>query len=194
MSAAQFNKFVALLDELYEKRDTLPDHTLRDAEGKVLHNQKHDSENSWYMQRLKELFPNEPFSCYALGVCLRHLCTHYITTIVQFKRAWPKLKRLSTWVAARQAQYFSDIKKALGEGKKSAAFKAQVADVVKQTPEEKVADNLLHPSKLDARVKDALVFDLVDFVKVIQENKDTTDKSTLGWVLEASIGSRSIDS
>ena len=81
-------------------------------------------------------------------MCIRHLCTHYVTNIPNFKKIWPKLKRLQPWVAARQAQYFSDIKAAMGQGKKSAAFKAQVAEIIRQTPEEKKQDSILNPNNI----------------------------------------------
>ena len=192
-AATGYAKLVSLLDELYRRKDELPNHTVRDQTGKVTNNNKHDAGNSWYMKRIKELFPDEPFRCYALGVCLRHLCTQYVTNIPNFKKVWPMLKRLSPWIAARQAQYFSDVKKALCEGKKSAAFKAQVAEIIRQTPEEKKQDNLLNPNNLDPRVEDPLLFDLMGFIQIIQQNQETTDKSVLGWILECVLGTRSID-
>ena len=74
--ASGYAKLVGLLDELFERKDELPNHTIRDEAGRVANNNKTDSANSWYMKRIKELFPAEPFSCFALGVCIRHLCTH----------------------------------------------------------------------------------------------------------------------
>jgi hypothetical protein len=145
------------------------------------------------MKLIHTSFPDEDFSCAALGVCIRRLIERYVTNQPQFKKIWPLLKQMGTYIAARESQYFSDITKALKAGKKSASFKELVTKTVVQTAAEKALDRELNPSNLDDRVKDPIWLELAKFVKTVMDNKHTTDRDTLGWILEAAVGSRSID-
>ena len=194
MSTKKYDVLINLINQLLARKDELPNHRQRDEDtGKIVNNQKHDAANSWYMKLIHESFPDEDFSCAALGVCIRLLIERYVTSIPQFKKVWPLLKQMGIYIAARESQYFSDISKALKAGKKSAAFKEIVTKTLVQTAGEKALDRELNPSNLDDRVKDPIYVDLANFIQKIQENKDSNDRSVLGWVLEGAVGSRSID-
>ena len=192
--SAKYDKLYQLLQELLARKDTLPSHRERDEDtGRIVSDQKHDAANSWYMKLVHASFPDEDFQCAALGKCIRQLLERYVTNQPQFKKIWPLLKQMGTYIAAREAQYFSDISKALKAGKKSASFKELVTTTIVQTAAERALDRELNPSNHDDRVKEPIYVDLPNFIKVIQDNKNTEDRDTLGWVLEGAGGRRSID-
>ena len=105
--AKKYDKLYQLLQALLGRKDELPSHRERDEDtGRIVSDQKHDAANSWYMKLIHTSFPDEDFSCAALGVCIRRLIERYVTNQAQFKKIWPLLKQMGTYIAARESQYF----------------------------------------------------------------------------------------
>ena len=202
MSQAGFKKLEQLLKQLLANEANLPDHALRSADGELVKHPK-DKASSWYMQLVHNSFPNEqeyygtkknPKDCFALGTCLRHLFGRYITTLVQMKKITPSIMALQPYVNVHQSQYFSSVKDAMKKGtKKSDALLKLLDKTFVQSKEQKAAENELLPDNLDERLQNPLQFDLADVMKQIDEHKTTNDVGTLGIILEAALGTRSID-
>ena len=110
-------------------------HRVRDENGELLSSHNKDPPDSWYMKRLRKSFPQEDTTCYALGKCIRILVAEHVTTIKELNRIAPLLKKTGTFVAARESQYFSDIRKALTKHERSADFRELAKKLFIQTTE-----------------------------------------------------------
>jgi hypothetical protein len=189
----EFNKLIVLLNEFKNNPSKMIDHRQRDDTGKLQAHNK-DDPNSWFMKMIKTTFPNEPFSCYALGTCIRHLIELHVTSTKELIIIAPLLKQVGKYIAAREAQYFSDITKALTKNKKrSAEFRELAKKLFVQTPAEKKLDAEINPSKLDMFLSEPLQFNLPFVLATIISNLESVDRPEMGITLELIFGTRSID-
>jgi hypothetical protein len=82
--AKNFQRLEKLVNELLANKDKLDNRRVRDEEGNVTNRNK-DRPDSWYMKKIKAVFPDEEedygADCAAIGTCMRHLYGKYITNI-----------------------------------------------------------------------------------------------------------------
>ena len=154
-----YSKLVEMIKLMLSNPDKMDNRRIRDANGE-LPNRNKDNPNSWYMKLINSTFPEEEEAygthCSAIGTCMRHLFSRYITTMKQLKDIAPFIKRLGTYIASNEAQYFFDVRVALKKGKKSAAFELLADKLFKQDKDEKEEAQRLNPGKLEERLQKPL--------------------------------------
>ena len=191
-----YSKLDTMIKTMLSNPEKMDNRRIRDASGELPSRNK-DNPNSWYMKLIKSTFPEEEeaygTNCSAIGMCMRHLFSRYITTMKQLKDIAPLIKRLGVFIAASEAQYFFDVRVALKKGKKSGAFELLADKLFKQSKDEKEEEQRLNPGNLEARLQKPLFMPLVETLAVMQANADTDDMGKLGWILEGAVGTRSID-
>jgi hypothetical protein len=188
----KFEHLEKLVDEFLANTDKLDNRRVRDEEGNVTFRNK-DRPDSWYMKKIKAAFPDEEedygTECAAIGTCMRHLYGKYVTNIKNLERIAPKIKKLGVYVAARESQYLTDIKRVF----RTDTLKREAKRLFAQSKEEKELELKLNPIKIDERLRNPLIMPLEETIATMKEFINTNEMGELGWILEAAIGSRSID-